>query len=87
MTLFNIEITKEQSEIIENNKNNIKISNINDSFEIDAEILECYVKEIDNKHYLIIDVNIYKGQIVPKGKYKIFFDNYILEIQPLFYKI
>lgn len=87
MTLFNIEITKDENEIIESNKNNIKITNVDNSFEIDAEILKYYVKEIDDKHYLSIDVYIYKGQIVPKGKYKIFFDNYILEIKPLFYKI
>ena len=87
MTLLNIEITKVESEIIENNKNNIKITSINDSFEINAEILKYYVKEIDSKYYLDIDIDIYEGQIAPKSKYKISFDNYILEIQPLFYRI
>ena len=82
LTICNVIIDKEKKYILEKNINTKKnIKSLSNSFEIEASLLSCKIKENNNMIYADLNIEIYKGQIIPNGIYQILCDNESIEFK------
>lgn len=87
ITMYNLIITEEEKEIIENNEGQEnKIIATNNSFPVDAKLISYKIKNINGKYYANLDVYIHDGQIIPNGVYKIIFRDQRIEVTNLMFK-
>ena len=87
ITMCNLIITEEQKKIIENNKGKgNKIIALDNSFPINAKLLSYEIKKINNVYFSNLNIEIYDGQIIPNGVYKIIFKNQEFEVKNLMFR-